>query len=136
MLGKQKTLFYTAFASLLVSIIANLIFTLNYGVVGAVISFSITILFTSFQRAYYIKKHFSYKISFLYPLVNLLFAIILIQAILYYVETLENIYKQVIISNCLLILLIIIIFIKNISKTLTLIRFLGIKRKFSSLQNE
>jgi O-antigen/teichoic acid export membrane protein len=133
MLGKHKILFYSSIASLLVSIASNSFFTIKYGIVGAVISFSITILFTSFQRAYYIKKHFLYNISFIYPLINLIFTIFFIQVILYYVGTFENTSKEIIISNILLIFLILIFLFKNIKKALLLVRFLGLKNKFSSL---
>lgn len=136
MLGKQKTFLNSSLASFFVSVISNLIFTLKFGLVGAIVSFSITILFTSLHRVYYIKKHFSYKVSFLNPLLILAFSLLLIHIIIYYTDSIDNNYKKLLISNFLLLMIIFIYLFKNFSKILFLIRFIGLENKFSTLQNE
>jgi O-antigen/teichoic acid export membrane protein len=57
MLGKHKYLLYSALLTTAISLLTNVVFTMQYGVTGAAISFSITIMTASLIRIYFVKRH-------------------------------------------------------------------------------
>jgi O-antigen/teichoic acid export membrane protein len=130
MLNKNTYLLYSAVLTFCISIASNLIFTLNFGVKGAAISFSVTILSTSIIRSYYIRKKFFYKISLLSPvIIYTIISIPVLEIVSYFSAKIDNIYFRVIFSNSILLASVILVLIINYENVLNNFKYFGIKKE-------
>lgn len=134
MLNKNTYLLYSAIATFCISIVANLIFTLHYGVMGASISFSVTILSTSIFRSYIIGKKFSYKIPVLSPvIVYTIISIPVLEILSYFDRKIDNIFLRLIFSNSILLASLILVLIINYENILKSFKYFGTKQNVESL---
>lgn len=129
MLNKNTYLLYSALLTFLISIVANLIFTLNFGVKGATISFSVTILTASIIRSYFIRKKFFYKIPLLSPvIIYTIISIPVLEIILFFSHKIDNIFLRIIFSNSFLLSFLILVLIINYENILKNLKYFGIKK--------
>lgn len=130
MLNKNIYLLYSALLTFCISIVSNLIFTLNFGVKGAAISFTVTILSTSIIRSYYIRKKFFYKISLLSPvIIYTIISIPVLEIVSYFSAKIDNIYLRVIFSNSILLASVILVLIIKYDTVLNNFKYFGIKKE-------
>jgi O-antigen/teichoic acid export membrane protein len=125
MLGKHKYLFMSAAFTAVVSLITNIIITLNYGSLGAACSFTVTILATCWIRNYFVKKFLGIYLNNSYRILAYTITSSLIMELFLIVLNKLGYFQKIIIGNSLLFILIsifIFIYQNNVRENL---KFVG-----------
>jgi len=103
MLGKHKQLLHSAVITAVISVLANVIFTLQYGLIGAVISFSITIMSASLIRMYLIKIYLGIHLKNDFSVVVLTAFLVLAMEFILMLLAQMAIYSKIITINLIII---------------------------------